>query len=56
MNTSNKLFLLGMLSALSATMAAAGTASAAGVDTSKWKCESCKFETGVSGTVDVDIR
>ena len=53
MNTSNKLFLLGMLSALSATMAAAGTASAAGVDTSKWKCESCKFETGVSGTVDV---
>ena len=51
MNTSNKLFLLGMLSALSAAAVAAD--GAAGVDTSKWKCESCKFETGVSGTLEV---
>src|SRR5512135_30008 len=47
--TSNQLLLLGVLSALSSTVAAAD----AGVDTSQWKCESCKFEQGVSGTLDV---
>jgi MtrB/PioB family decaheme-associated outer membrane protein len=51
--TSNQLFLLGMLSALSCTAAAAdGASGAAAVDTSQWKCESCKFEQGVSGTLD----
>ena len=44
MTTSNQLLLLGVLSALSS---AAGA-----VDTSQWKCESCKFEQGVSGTVE----
>src|SRR5450759_149808 len=56
MKTSNQLFLLGMLSALSAAAAAADDASGAGqasVDTSQWKCESCKFEQGLSGTLDV---
>ena len=56
MKTSNQLFLLGLLSALSAAAAAADEASGAGqasADTSQWKCESCKFEQGVSGTVDV---
>ena len=56
MKTSNQLFLLGMLSALSAAAAAADDASGTGqasVDTSQWKCESCKFEQGLSGTVDV---
>jgi len=55
MKTSNQLFLLSMLSALSAA-AAADSASGAGqasVDTSQWKCESCKFEQGLSGTLDV---
>jgi len=51
--TSNQLMLLGMLSALSAAAAGADGASAAPVDTSQWKCESCKFEPGVSGTLDV---
>ena len=55
MKTSNQLFLLSMLSALSATAAAddAGGAGQASVDTSQWKCESCKFDQGVSGTLDV---
>ena len=53
MKTSNQLLLLGMLSALSATATAAEGAGAAAVDTSKWKCESCKFEPGLSGTVEV---
>ena len=56
MKTSNQLFLLGMLSALSAAAAAADSASGTGqtsVDTAQWKCESCKFEQGLSGTVDV---
>src|ERR1039458_4545745 len=56
MKTSNQLFLLGLLSALSAAAAAADEAGGAGqasADTSQWKCESCKFEQGVSGTVDV---
>ena len=52
MKTSNKLFLLGMLSALSVPAVAEGAGSA-GVDTSQWKCESCKFETGVGGTLEV---
>jgi MtrB/PioB family decaheme-associated outer membrane protein len=45
-----------MLSALSAAAAAADDASGTGrasVNTSQWKCESCKFEQGLSGTVDV---
>jgi MtrB/PioB family decaheme-associated outer membrane protein len=50
--TSNQLFLFGVLSAVSAAAAAAGPAA---VDTSKWKCESCKFEQGVSGTLDVGV-
>lgn len=48
MKSSNQLLLLGVLSALSTAAAADG-----GVDTSQWKCESCKFEQGVSGTLDV---
>ena len=55
MKTSNQLLLLGMLTALSAAAAAADSTGGAGqapVDTSQWKCESCKFEQGVSGTVD----
>lgn len=51
MKTSNQLLLLGALSALSS--AAAADAGTAPVDTSQWKCESCKFEQGVSGTLDV---
>ena len=56
MKTSNQLFLLGMLSVLSPLAAAADAASgsaAAKVDTSQWKCEACKFEKGVSGTVEL---
>ncbi|MGP1680016.1 MAG: MtrB/PioB family decaheme-associated outer membrane protein [Burkholderiales bacterium] len=53
MKTSNQLLLLGMLSALSAAATAADAAGQGAVDTSKWKCESCKFEQGVSGTLDV---
>lgn len=58
MTISNQLMLLGMLSALSAAAAAADSASGAGqatVDASKWKCESCKFEQGLSGTMDVGV-
>jgi MtrB/PioB family decaheme-associated outer membrane protein len=58
MKTSNQLFLLGVLSALPAAAAAADSASGAGqaaVDTSQWKCESCKFEQGLSGTLDVGV-
>jgi len=50
------MLLLSVLSALSAGAAAADAASGAapaGVDTSQWKCESCKFEQGTSGSVDV---
>jgi len=50
MKTSNQLLLLGVLSALSPAALAEG---AAAPDTSQWKCESCKFEQGVSGTIDV---
>lgn len=49
MKTSNQLLLLGVLSALSPVVAADGPAAP---DTSNWKCESCKFEQGVSGTLD----
>ena len=52
--TSNQLLVLGILSALSpAAVADGGGAAAQAVDTSQWKCESCKFEDGLSGTVDV---
>jgi len=51
--TSNQLLVLGILSALSPAAVADGGAGQAVVDTSQWKCESCKFEEGVSGTVDV---
>jgi MtrB/PioB family decaheme-associated outer membrane protein len=53
--TSNQLFLLSVLSALSASAAAADGAAQASVDTSQWKCESCKFEQGVSGTLDLGV-
>jgi MtrB/PioB family decaheme-associated outer membrane protein len=46
MTTHSSLFLLAALGALSA----AGTA-AAQVDTSQWKCESCPYPKGTSGTV-----
>lgn len=55
MKKSNQLLLLGVLSTLSAAAAAADGASPAPVDTSQWKCESCKFEPGVSGTLEVGI-
>ena len=45
-----------MLSTLSAAAAAADSATGAGqaaVDTSKWQCKLCKFEDGLSGTVEV---
>lgn len=51
--TSNQLLLLGVLSALSAAAAAADGAGQ--VDTSQWKCESCKFEQGLSGTLDLGV-
>ncbi len=51
MRTSSPLLLLGTLGALSAT---AGNSMAA-PDTSQWKCESCPFETGTSGAVDVGV-
>lgn len=47
MTTTRQWLLLGTVGALSC--AAAGAA----VDTSKWKCESCPYEKGVSGSVDV---
>ncbi len=53
MKTSNQLLLLGMLSALSPAAVADGPAGPAAVDTSQWKCESCKFAQGLSGSVDV---
>ena len=49
MRTSITLRLLSVLGAL----AAAGAARAA--DTSQWKCESCPFEKGTTGTVDAGI-
>lgn len=55
MKKSNQLLLLGVLSTLSAAAAGADGASPVRVDTSQWKCESCKFEPGVGGTFDVGI-
>lgn len=58
MKTSNQLFLLGMLSTLSAAAVAADSAAGTGataVDTSKWECKSCPIEKGTSGTVDVGL-
>jgi MtrB/PioB family decaheme-associated outer membrane protein len=49
MKTATQLFLLSILSALSAS--ATGQA----VDTSKWECKLCKFEKGVSGTVELGV-
>ena len=54
MRASKQLFLLGALSALSAAATAADSG-AGKVDTSQWKCESCKFEQGVSGTLDLGV-
>ena len=51
MKTSNRLLLLGMLSALSSAAAADGAVQMP--DISKWKCESCKFEQGVGGTLEL---
>ncbi len=45
MKSSRPLLLIGTLGALSA--------SAGATDTSLWKCESCPFESGTSGVVDV---
>src|SRR5512133_993986 len=53
MKTSNQLLLLGMLSALTSAAAAADAPAQPAVDTSQWKCESCKFEQGVTGSVEV---
>ena len=51
MRTSSPLLLLGTLGALTGAVGSA----AAAVDTSQWKCESCPFETGASGSVDVGV-
>jgi len=56
MKTATQLLLLSILSAQCAAVAAADNVSDAGkaaVDTSKWQCKLCKFENGVSGTLDV---
>jgi len=55
MKTSNQLFLLSVLSSMTAAAAADNGAGQAAVDTSQWKCESCKFEQGLSGTLDVGV-
>ncbi|MBI2959159.1 MAG: MtrB/PioB family decaheme-associated outer membrane protein [Betaproteobacteria bacterium] len=56
MKTSNRLFVLGLLSALPGAVTAADSGAAKPpVDTSKWECKSCKFEDGTSGTVDVGV-
>lgn len=51
MKTSQSLKFLGALSLLSLAAAQA----MAGVDTSNWKCESCPFEQGTHGTLDVGV-
>src|SRR4029079_4748536 len=43
--------LLGTLGALTGPVGSAWAA----VDTSQWKCESCPFETGASGSVRVGV-
>lgn len=56
MKTATQLVLLGTISALSAAVAAADTATGTGqaaVDKSKWQCNLCKFEDGLSGTLEV---
>ena len=56
MKTATQLSLLAMLSTLSAAAAAADGAASAGRaarDTSKWQCKLCKFEDGLSGSVEV---
>ncbi len=53
MKNSNQLALFGMLSVVSLAAAAADGTNPKPVDTSQWKCESCPFEKGTSGTVDV---
>ena len=56
MKTAAQLLLLSMLSALCSAAAAADSAAATGqavVDTSKWLCELCKFEDGLSGTLEL---
>ena len=53
MKSTSQLILLGMLSSLCPAAAGAESATARGVDTSKWKCELCKFEDGLSGAVEV---
>jgi MtrB/PioB family decaheme-associated outer membrane protein len=50
MKTSNRLLFLSVLSALSG---AASAADGASVNTSEWKCESCKFEQGRSGSIEL---
>src|SRR5450755_1173883 len=50
MNIYSSLYLLGALGALTAASAAAATA-----DTSQWKCESCPFPKGTTGSVDVGL-
>jgi MtrB/PioB family decaheme-associated outer membrane protein len=56
MKTANRLVLLGAFSALSAAAAGAqNRPDTAGVDTSKWQCKLCKFEDGVSASVDVGV-
>lgn len=55
MKTAPQLFLLGILSAQCAAALAADNAADAGrtaVDTSKWQCKLCKFEDGLSGTLE----
>jgi MtrB/PioB family decaheme-associated outer membrane protein len=55
MKTAPQLFLLGILSAQCAAVLAADNATGTGraaVDTSKWQCSLCKFEDGVSGTLE----
>jgi MtrB/PioB family decaheme-associated outer membrane protein len=53
MKRANPLILLGVFSLLPAAAAADDAAGAAAVDTSKWLCKLCKFETGTSGSVEV---
>ncbi len=51
MKTSKPLLLISLIAALPTVVAAAGPA----VDTSEWKCESCEFLEGRTGSVDVGV-
>lgn len=56
MKTATQLSLLAMLSTISAAAAAAESAAGAGQlppQALKWQCKLCKFEDGLSGTVEV---